>query len=178
MRRNFCLVGILVFACFHLPVYADIEKKALTSDQGLCFYWWPKLPTLKGWHHDEDQSYIQSVNALAPDGYTFVNAETVMYANAVYKPRVPESKNLNQFIVNDQKGFAGASITETPFLVTADGQKIRTFLFLPKAKGNWEKVGYGEEGDFFLIFAISSRSRLGLQSSEKDFKKLINSYKS
>lgn len=178
------LRNILVLIVITLPMtgHAEIEKYSNVCQTGICFHWWPKLPVIEGWHQDEEQSRRESVNALAPDGHTFVNAETVMYAKAEYKPRVPESKTLDEFIENDKKTFSDVLVTPAPDLVTADGQKIRTFLFTPKQSGNWERIGYGEENDaekneYFLIFAISSRSRNGLQKSMKDFEKLIQLYK-
>jgi hypothetical protein len=139
---------------------------------------WPKLSPLKGWHQDKQQSFRENANVLAPNGSTFVGAETVMYANAVYKPRVPDSKTLDKFIAADQKSFPQTSAAELPSLLTADGQRIRVFLFSPQGAANWEKIGYGEEGDYYLVFALSSRSRSGLDQHAGDYARLVNSYRS
>jgi hypothetical protein len=161
--------------------YAEIEKFATPAAKGMSFHWWPKLAPLKGWRHDRDQSLHYGINALVPDGSTFADAETVMYAKAVYKPRRPESKTLEMFIENDKKASLSRSpdilIQEGAALSTADGKKLRSFTFFPKRKGNWERVSYGEEGDFYLVFAVSSRSLAGYKAAEKAYVGLIRSYK-
>lgn len=161
--------------------HAEIEKFAIRTAKGTSYRWWPKLPPLKGWRHDRDQSLHYSINALAPEGSTFADAETVMYAKAVHKPRQPESKTLEMFIENDKKASLSRSpdivIQEGAALSTADGRKLRSFTFFPKRKGNWERVSYGEEGDFYLVFAVSSRSRAGYKAAEKAYVELIRSYK-
>lgn len=89
----------LRLACFVLLLSlavraAEIEKRAQMCPSGICLYWWPKLPPIKGWHQDQNFSYHYGVDALAPDGFTFSNAVAVMYANAAYKPRDPRTKSL------------------------------------------------------------------------------------
>jgi hypothetical protein len=169
---------ILVLA---LPTRAEIEKIAQACDSGICFYWWPKLPELKGWHQDEGSSFNYSANALAPDGATFANAETIMYASALYKPRMPETKSVQMLIADDKEEFLShdrtLTITESAPLMTGDGQELRSFTFFPKSKGNWEQVSYGEEGDFFLVFTISSHSKAGFERTLPTYRELIASYK-
>ena len=175
--RVSCLVLLLTFA-----VQAEIEKLAQVCDSGICFFWWPKLPQIKGWHQDKDESYQYSVNALAPDGFTFVNAKAVIYAGATYKPRVPETKSLSMFIEDDTRHFVasrpGIAITEVDAVTTGDGQKMRSFTFIPKSKGDWEHVSYGEEGDYYLVFTLSARSREAFESAQGAYRDLIARYKS
>ena len=88
---------LLVLSCACIlasPSHAEIEKLATICDKGICPHWWPKVAPPKGWTHDPQHSYLYNINALAPEGKSFADAETVIYANAVYKPRVPESKTL------------------------------------------------------------------------------------
>jgi hypothetical protein len=160
---------------------AEIEKRAQPCQTGICLYWWPKLPQIKGWHQDRDFSYHYGVDALAPNGFTFSNAVAVMYANAAYKPRDPEAKSLQMFIANDQHGFLssdpGLKITELPPLTNGDGIKMRSYMFAPKVKGNWEQVTYCEEGDYYLTFVLSSRSKSGFQRAHSAYFELISRYK-
>jgi hypothetical protein len=172
----------LVSFAFALSIaYAEIEKFAIPGEKGMSFHWWPKLPPIKGWHQDRDHSFNYSINALAPDGSTFANAETVIYAKAVYKPRQPESKSLEMFIQNDNRGFLakGSDITiqEVAPLTTAGGRTLRSYTFFPKAQGNWERVSYGEEGEFYLVFTVSSRSPAAYKEAVKAYVELIGSYK-
>jgi len=164
-----------------MTAHAEIEKLAQVCDTGICFYWWPKLPHLQGWHQDKDQSLNYGVNALAPDGFTFANAESVMYAEASYKPRVPETKSLGTLIADDKRRFLasapGIVISEVREVTTGDGQKMRSFTFFPRSKGNWEEVSYGEEGQFYLIFTLSSRSQEGFDKAQDTYRDLIAHYK-
>jgi len=38
-------------------------------------------------------------------------------------------------------------------------------------------MSYGEEGDFYLIFVISSRTKKGFQGALKDYENFIHLYK-
>lgn len=160
---------------------AEIEKIAIPNDKGMAMYWWPKLDVPKGWHQDKEHSYHYSSNALAPDGYTFANAESVMYARAEYKPKIPDVKSLVQLIENDKKDFLtnspGIEIKEAKSLTAADGEQLRSLVFTPKNKGNWERVSYGEEGDFYLIFTLSSRSQKSYEEATSAYESLIKNYK-
>jgi hypothetical protein len=172
---------IVVLLVLSLSANAEIEKVALPCQQGLCFYWWPKLVAVNGWHHDRDHSYHYSVNAQAPDGYTFANAESVIYAKALYKPRIPKTTSLEMLIKDDKDRFVSSDphlvVSEVDPLVTGDGQILKSITFFPKEKGNWEQVSYGEEGEFYLIFALSSRTKEGFTKALGTYKKFINQYK-
>ncbi len=171
-------LAIFVFVSLH--VHADIYKLALPSDSGLKFYWWPNLPEVSGWHHDRDHSIHYGANAQAPDGYTFSNAETVIYASAIFKPRVPDIENLKHFIKNDHVKFkhnANLTIKKADPMVTGDGFEFESFTFFPVDKGNWEQVAYGEEGDYYLVFTVSSRSNEGYKKSWVAYEQFIKNYK-
>lgn len=179
MRKTFGLVLILVSVC--AASYAQIEKTAQMCGNQLCFYWWPKITPPKGWHQDQDMSYEIGANALVPDGSTFSNAETIMYAKALYKPRTPETKSVNQLVESDKKEFLTAdpsiNVTDVGTVNSADGKKFRTFTFFPKNTGDWEQVSYGEEGDFYLIFTVSSKTKKGFDQTQAIYKELIFRYK-
>ena len=143
--------------------------------------WWPKLTPIEGWHQDREASLFYGVNALVADGLTFKNADSVMYARASYKPRSPEIKSLEALIESDRKDFEanvpGVSIQEVAPLSTIDGQKFRSFTFFLTTGGNWERVSYGEEGEFYLIFTASSRSRSDFDAVVSTYENLVVSYK-
>ena len=180
-----CMKVIAWICCFTLllsmTARGEIEKIAAPCDTGICFYWWPKFAHLKGWHQDKDQSYYYRINALAPDGSSFANAEAVMYAEATYKPRVPETKSLDMFIADDRKHFLVSdpliAITEVTGLMTGDGKKLRSFTFIPQSKGNWEAVSYGEEGEYYLTFVVSSRSKGSFDKTQDAYHQLVANYK-
>jgi len=179
MNRYVYLLIFLLFVC--VPAHAEIEKIAVPCEKKFCFYWWPKLPTVEGWHHDREHSCMYSANAQAPDGYTFANAETVIYAKALYKPRMPETTSLEMLIKDDKNQFLARDpnivISEAESLTTGDGQVMKSFTFFPKQHGNWEQVSYGEEGDYYLIFTVSSRTKDGYKKTLEAYKKFVSGYK-
>jgi hypothetical protein len=162
---------------------ARMVKQARSTSSGICLFLWPDLPRIDGWSQDTEQSFHYNCNALAPDGSTFADAETVIYARAVYKPQAPESPTLEMFIEGDTGQFARSpqksTVAEVQPLSTADGLALRSFTFFPGSsggEGNWEQVCYGEEGDFYLVFALSARSREGYQKALPAYKRLVGSY--
>jgi hypothetical protein len=174
-------VAILLFFT-SVAALAGIEKIALPTDAGLKLMWWPKVAPPKGWHFDQGSSYNYSFNAMAPDGSTFSKAETVMYAKADYKPRLPDTTTLQAFVNDDEAYFKN----ETPKIIIVHeptlyiGQKLRCqFLYYHPAAanpGNWEKVAYCEDGAYFLTFVVSSRTRAGLQAAIPAFRSMLSSY--
>jgi len=140
-----------------------------------------KVVPPKGWHQDQDASYDICGNTLVPDGFTFENAESIMYVRALYKPRMPETKSLNKLIADDKKEFLQEKpdivIADVGVINAADGKKFRSFTFFPKNKGDWEQVAYGEEGDFYLIFTLSSKKKKGFDKTQGIFTNLILGYK-
>jgi hypothetical protein len=179
VKRQTLVIGLLVASS--ASAYGEIEKIATPCQQGICLNWWPRLPPLAGWHHEREASLQYGSNALAPDGFTFASADVVIYARALYKPRVPETTSLEMLIAGDRKKFLAEDPTivasEVAALTTADGQSLRSVTFFPKAKGNWERVTYGEEGDFFLLFIISARSREAYGLKHADYESLISRYR-
>ena len=61
-------------------------------------------------------------------------------------------------------------------LADGDGMSLRTSSFTPTKPGNWEVVAFGEEGDYYLVLALSSRSPSGRDESVPAFKQLIRSH--
>jgi hypothetical protein len=104
-----------------------------------------------------------------------------MYAKAIFKSREPEVKSLAMLIENDRRDFLanvpGVTIKEAPTLSIANGKKLLSLTYTPKDKGNWERVSYLEEGEFYLIFTVSSRSQAGFVASTKAYETFISQYK-
>lgn len=179
MRRLTAVIGILLLA--PLSTFSEIEKVGRPCETGICLAWWPRLEPAKGWHHERGPSFDIGANVQVPDGFTFSNAVTVIYAKALYKPRVPETTSLEMLIKNDMDEFltknSGIAVVEVQPLKTKDGKTLKSLTFFPKGKGNWEQASYGEEGDFYLIFTISSRSHAGYLDSLKVYEQYINQYK-
>lgn len=164
-----------------LPAFAqaDILRLAIQQGNKVEVYTWPVLPQVDGWHHDRKNSLHFRSNAQAPDGANFMDAETVIYAKAIFKPSVPYLHDVDDLIGNDRAQYSTGGkvrIAEAPPLMTANGSELRSLTFTPVGEGLWEQVAYGEEGDFFLLFTISSRSKSGFEESWRAFESFITNY--
>ena len=177
--RLFRLVLLCVAGSFvAVSAAAEVEKIATACDDRLCFHWWPKVQPPVGWKQDREQSFRYNFNALAPSGSTFAQAETVMYANAVFKPRVPEASSLASFVEQDQAKFAAAGFGIRPDapLRIASGKTAASWRLEPKPNGQWERIFYFEEGEYYMVFVISSRTSAGLQANMASFEALVAGY--
>ena len=179
MRHLVLAVGLSGFLAG--PAFSDVEKIAQPCGEQICFRWWPRLAPPDGWKHERGQSLYFNFNALAPIESNFANAEAVMYANAIYRPRVPNQKTLRAFIDSDIHKFKadnpGLSVTELPALKTADGKTVKLFLLKPKDRGQWERVAYFEEGEYYMVFVASSRTESGLLRVADAHEKLVSQYR-
>lgn len=164
-----------------MPAIAEIESVATTESGGVSMRWWPKVQPPKGWKHDREHSVSYSINAMAPAGKSFGEAQTVMYAKAIYKPRERDLASVDALIERDKRKSLERdpklAIGKAEPLKTADGKVLQSVTIVPRGKGNWERVSYGEEGDFYLIFAVSSRTQAGYESAMRSYEQLVRSYK-
>ena len=172
---------LIIPLLFSISVDAEIHKEAIPTEHGLEFRWWPVLPEIEGWHQDRNSSLKFGMNAQAPIGSTFENAETVIYSRAVYKPRVPNIKNLSAFIENDKADFlakeSSLKISRVDPIRNSDEVLLQSFSFTPSSTGNWEQVSYLEEEKFYIVFTISSRSKRGFKESFSAYKQIVEEYK-
>jgi hypothetical protein len=179
------VIMLVAALCFMLSVplfaQADGEKGGEVCGEGVAIQWWPTLEPVKGWHHEREASEIYGINIQVPDGSTFSDAETVIYAKALYKPRIPETTSLETLITDDRKRYLirdpDTRITEVKPVKAKGGETLRTYVFFPEKKGNWELVSYAEEKDFYLLFVISSRSREGLTKAFPAYEQYVGQYK-
>jgi hypothetical protein len=176
-------VSILLVAMLVIPplATAEIYKLAVPTDKGIELFWWPVMQPIPGWHHDEGASRANHVNAFVPNGSSFSDSQAVIYARAMFKPRIPETKSLNQLIADDRKtfeqDFPGVRIAELSPISDSKGSKFRYLSFTPSGAGSWERVAYSEEDDFYLIFTVSGTSEAALIHAQKEFEKWVSAYK-
>lgn len=179
MDMRYCLLILLAFLSG--ASHAEMEKTILPCEQKICFHWWPKLTPIEGWRHDREHSLKYSYNAQAPDGYTFENAETVIYAKALFKPSVPDLTTLEMVIENDRKKFLASDpatvIKEVRSLKSRDGKQFRSFTFHSASHKSWDRVSYSEEDKFYLIFTLSSGNEAGYQKATAAYEQFIEHYK-
>lgn len=184
-RMWLVLAGVVMWA-ISAPIHGAMQRIAVVdcADNEICFYVWPKLPALKGWHADEDASYESEVNMLVPDGFTAKNADAAIYAEATnkaaYQKNNPDTTTLGGYIADDQgrirKDVPDVEIAETASLLTGDGEKLRTFQFAHLKGDHCRIVAYGEEDDYYIIFVIDAGSADGLKKNMDAYKSLVLSY--
>ena len=170
----------LLFCLAPGTAQAEILKLAVQGDAGVQFYWWPVMPRVEGWYHDRENSLFYGANAQAPAGSRFADAETVIYAKAIFKSNVPQIKDIAGLVGNDKALYlseGNVRVVEVDPLPSASGEAFRSCRFVPQGGGNWEQVAYAEEGEFFLLFTLSSRSRSGFEAARADFRQFIRGYR-
>ena len=181
------IIIALILISISSSLCAGIHKEAQVCNETgeMCFFWWPILPEVPGWQQDLQSSYAYRINAQAPVGYSFGNADAVIYANAIFKEGQPESSNLNEFIENDQNGFQERDPNmEIQFLGeenSKSGFSFKLYYLPPSSQGNWEIVAYSEETDrdgnqYFLVFVISSRTESALAEHRASFYDFVQNY--
>ena len=179
--KTYLRLMVALAICVPFAVFAGMYKVTVPEKSGKEAYWWPILPDLPGWMHDEVASRRFASNFLVPRGKTFANAPAVIYAKALYKPRIPDTKSVDQLIADDERQVAkqspGIRISEQAALQDRDGKGFKCVTFAPSSEGSWELVAYGEEDDFYLIFTVSGDSPATFEKAIPDFKKLISRYK-
>jgi len=172
------LAILLVMASF--IARAEIHKEAFPTEAEMQFRWWPVMPKVEGWAQDREFSIRYGINAQVPIGKSFSNSETVIYSKAIYKPRVPDIKSLEEFIENDKSSFLekepSISISKESEFTNPHGTEYIVYSFTPNESGNWEYVTYSEEGEFYLVFTVSSRSELGLKTNLEFYNSFLKSY--
>jgi hypothetical protein len=159
---------------------AEIEKFANPSDQGMQLTWWPKVGPIPGWIHDHPASRANGVNIWQVPGQTFSDAPAVMYARAMYKPRMDHPQSLEEFIRDDEAQFrerdSGMKISaDTPFAISGV-KTLGSYLFTPSGKESWELVVYAEDGEYILVFALSARTHRALEDARSASGTMIHTY--
>jgi len=187
MFRKLALALILTMAGVQTANAEIVESIGLDAKGQPCQYWWPKLPPLLGWYSDQGVNRSlgkNGVNALIPSGKTFDNADTILYASATLRKRYaqdnPTSTTLKAFIADDKAHFLEEDhetlVVELKPLTTRDGQKLRSFAFFRSKAKNWERVSYGEEGGYYIVFVLNALSEEGYRKSQRDYEYLVGRY--
>lgn len=174
-------IALFCLALLPLTTNAAIEKYATSCGNRICFHWWPKVPAIPGWHQDRERNFDMGVNLLVPNDRGFSDAPAVIYARAVYKPRVPEVKSLDALIEQDRRTFLAekpdGAVAEAGKLTTGDGHRLRSLTFFAPHSGSWERVAYGEEGDFYLIFTLSAQDKASYEHGTPLFEAWVGRYR-
>ncbi len=173
--------ALLLLAFLLAPqAHSEVTKLAFPSDSGLDFVWWPNLTVPANWEQDYDASVANAINILVPSGGSFSDADTIIYARAFFLETPGTPQTLRAFIDRDfesHKSFDPTlRIAESAPLKIADGTGLEAHTFFPEQSGSWEKVAYGEDGQFYIIFVLSSRSQQGFEDALSDYALAVESY--
>ena len=139
--KTYLRLMVAIALCIPFTVFAGMYKLAVPEKSGTEAYWWPILPDLPGWVHDEVASRRFASNFLVPRGQTFANAPAVIYAKALYKPRIPDTQSVDQLIADDERQVAkqspGIRISEQAALQDRDGKGFKCIAYAPSSEGSW-----------------------------------------
>ncbi|PLY07854.1 MAG: hypothetical protein C0625_03885 [Arcobacter sp.] len=178
------LLKILIVLSFSVNIVnAEIEKVSYFCEEKMCFSWWPKLSNIDGWEHNREVSLHYSMNTYIPSGYNFSNAESIIYARAIWKEKV-SFNSLEEFIRDDIRDFR----KNKPDVIISN-IKLKSFLSDKYYKSlkffgnkNYEQVVYSDEKDekgneYFILFTLSSFSKKAYEDSVPFFEELLLNYK-
>jgi hypothetical protein len=174
-RARTLLLGTLFGALLGLsPVQAEMLQFA-TADGTKS---WPKLPDIPDWHQDQESSLRLSANALIPDGMDPATAEVSIQARGFARRGNADVSSLSQFIDNERAAAeSGTDVKKLSDVADKDGTPFTIYAFAPAhGKTGWKAVAYSEEGDTFLAFTLSARSKAAFDGGMPVFTQLIQHY--
>jgi hypothetical protein len=134
----------------------------------------------KGWVLDAKSGVSQGLNAVFyPEGSSWTNGSTVMYAN-VYHKRNATEETLETVISGDVAEFKKKSeklkVVEAASLPTRKDKKAAVRYFDGDTFGNSEAIAYLDEGKVVVMLVLSARNRKELETALPAFNELVSSY--
>lgn len=181
MRARTWLAGLLLMAT--LPAArAGLEPVLGTCADtgGACLWQEPAVAAPEGWTRKQAASAHYRAAAFAPAGSNFENALAVMYAKAV--PKAGQPSTLAAFIAQDvasfRRQYAGLEVKTGLSFADGDGRRLSAVRMSPgkQGKAHWETIAYGEDGDYYLVFALSANGILEHEAALPAFAQMMASY--
>lgn len=190
MTREFVLGAVLALA-LSLPAEATIARTGYLdcANNAFCFNVWPDLPAIEGWEQDLAASRRFNGYFLVPKGTTFQDAPMAIVGMSVpkakYHNRYPRGITIDQFIDTDiaqtHKDRPEADVSEIEPIITADGQKARTFLITKMRGGRQQILSFLEDYDsneqFCVSLMLDSADDATFQANLETFKAMVRRYK-
>lgn len=164
----------LFAALMPLTARAEVEKVEMKCEKGPCVKWFPKVTPPRAWHYDEDESAEQGVKVFAPDD---MHSDMRIYTYAIQKADKPALHTLDDVIAHEKENYKEGRVMEGKPLSTLDGKKLRTFLYATKDEIRWDQASYGEEGQFYVVFAITTTGLYELNRYVNDYNSFVGSYR-
>jgi hypothetical protein len=180
-RMGAWCMGVLLAAA--LPAaWAGLEPVLGTcADTGAsCLWQEPAVSAPTGWVRKQAASGRYRASAFAPAGSNFENANAVMYAKAV--PKAGQPATLAAFIAQDiasfRRAYPGMGVQTGLAFNDGDGRALPAVRLTPgkDGKAQWETIAYGEEGDSYLVFALSANGVVEQEAALPAFAQLVASY--
>ena len=135
---------------------------------------------LAGWTRDDDASQRFGVTVLVSANSSIATTPAVMYRKQIDKQRLLDGLSLAQLIADDRSEFEinapDIVVEEVAPLRDSKGSRVTCIAYSPADAGNWERVAYVEDGDFYLVFTVSASSEASLKNALPAFGKLVGSY--
>ena len=153
----------LTLICGLLPIaQAETEGFAYQCEGKTCFWRRPIVNPPPGWIKDEESGHEFRFNAFVRKGEIFTKSDAVMYALAIYKknasPTLAEQMNVNR--ETHLKEHRDAKVAKGAPVQNADGKRLATITYTPGSPDDdWQTVAYDEEGDYYLLFALTARDK-------------------
>lgn len=163
-----------------VPAHAGLDPVLGTCDGHACLWHEPTVRAPKGWAFKEAASTRYHARAFAPAGSNFADATAVMYAKAV--PKAGEAATLAGFMSQDIANFRAKDDTlqvKTGLTYAdGDGRMLKAVQLIPGngTGAQWQTIAYGEEGAFYLVFALSAGGTLEHDSAVPAFKQMLATY--
>lgn len=176
---NVRLLIAFVLTCSVFPVGAETEGFAYQCESSTCFWRRPIVDAPPGWVKDEESGAHFKFNAFARKGESFTDSDAVMYAHAVYRKNAAPTlaEHINQHKERHLKANRGSAMPKPQFTRNADGKQLTTLTSTPgKPDGDWETVAFDEEGDYYLVFVLSARTKQAHDKARDDFAALVRGY--
>ena len=161
--------------------YGEALKPFIPAEPDMKAFWWPVYIDASGAQQESFYGLTLGKYPTAEDGALLTDIETVIYARALFKPRMPKVASLEELIEDEQRQFRsktpGVEISVTEPVKTTDGKALMSYTYFPKESGSWERVTYSEEGDFYLLFTIRSQNQQRYQQDLESYLNYIRKYR-
>jgi hypothetical protein len=168
-----------------LGVNAEILKFAVISEDKpgvIMTHWWPRLPPLFGWKHEQAESELRKLNLIVPEEGSVHQGKTLIYGRAGHINGEQKKLTLGEMMLQNKVSFLAihpdTSVEDAPTLETADKKKVLTRTFLTTGKkGRFERVANFIESEYLVTIVISSSSKEALDNAMPAYEDLISRYR-
>ena len=163
-----------------LPAQAGLDPVYGTCDGHSCLWHEPTVRPPQGWEFKEQASARYHARAFSPTGSNFANATAVMYAKAVPKDGQPPTLAgfMSQDIASYRAKDAKLKVTTGLAYPDGDGRRLQAIAIVPGSGDGmqWQTIAYGEEGAFYLVFALSGSGLVEHDAALPAFQQMLASY--